>query len=308
MKILIYGAGTIGMTYGWLLSQGHEVEVYVKERDLSHYQKGISLLIKDLRRHDKSYQIHHFAPKLVTSIVNHYDLILLTVNSSQIKQAAKELSTFQGKTRILIMQNNWDTTEKIFPYLDRESYSLAFPSSVGGGRKYGKVKAIIFQAPTLIDEDEYHNLNCGIFEKCHLSIKSMPDLANWLKIHCLQEAVMAGAIAESGSFDAVLEDSQVIKKMILAWREGILLCEKYGISKKAYKPTKYLFLPLCLLIPVVKLFLKQPLTQEMIRGHLASGYQEWADQYREILETGKTIHFPMPIWQSYQPFIENYKQ
>ena len=72
MKILIYGAGTIGMTYGWLLSQGHEVEVFVKERDLSHYQKGISLLIKDLRRHDKSYQLHHFAPKLVTSIVNHY--------------------------------------------------------------------------------------------------------------------------------------------------------------------------------------------------------------------------------------------
>ena len=230
------------------------------------------------------------------------------VNSSQIKQAAKGLSTFQGNTRILIMQNNWDITEKIFSYLDRESYSLTLPSSVGGGRKHGKVKAIIFQAPTLIDEDEYHDLNCGIFEKCHLSIKSMPDLANWLKIHCLQEAVMAGAIAESGSFNAVLEDSQVIKKMILAWREGILLCEKYGISKKAYKPTKYLFLPLCLLIPVVKLFLKQPLTQEMIRGHLASGYQEWADQYREILETGKMIHFPMPIWQSYQPFIENYKQ
>ncbi len=42
-EILIYGAGTIGMTYGWLLSQGHEVEVLVKERDLSHYQKGVSL-------------------------------------------------------------------------------------------------------------------------------------------------------------------------------------------------------------------------------------------------------------------------
>ena len=54
MKILIYGAGTIGMTYGWLLSQGHEVEVYVKESSLSRYQNGMSLLIKDLRKHDKS--------------------------------------------------------------------------------------------------------------------------------------------------------------------------------------------------------------------------------------------------------------
>jgi len=143
MKILIYGAGTIGLTYGWLLSQEHDVEVFVKESGLSSYQDGISLFVKDLRKHEKSYHIQHFAPKLVTSLINHYDLILLTVNSSQIKQAAKELSTLAGKTRILIMQNNWDITEKILPYLDRETYSLAFPSSVGGGRKHGKVKVML---------------------------------------------------------------------------------------------------------------------------------------------------------------------
>ena len=308
MKILIYGAGTIGLTYGWLLSQEHDVEVFVKESGLSSYQDGILLFVKDLRKHEKSYRIHHFAPKLVTSLINHYDLILLTVNSSQIKQAAKELSTLAGKTRILIMQNNWDITEKILPYLDRETYSLAFPSSVGGGRKHGKVKVIIFQAPTLIDEDGHHNTIRRIFETCQLNCKNVPGLAKWMKVHCLQEAVMAGAIAESGSFEAILKDTQAIRKLILAWREGILLCEKEGISKKAYKPTKYLFLPLCILIPVLRSFLKQPLTQEMIRGHLTSGFQEWTDQYQEILETAKKRDFPMPTWQSYQPFIEKYKQ
>ena len=217
MKILIYGAGTIGLTYGWLLSQEHDVEVFVNESSLSSYQNGISLFVKDLRKHEKSYHIQHFAPKLVTSLINHYDLI----NSSQIKQAAKELSTLTGKTRILIMQNNWDITEKILPYLDRETYSLAFPSSVGGGRKHGKVKVIIFQAPTLIDEDGHHNIIRRIFETCQLNCKNVPDLAKWMKVHCLQEAVMAGAIAESGSFEAVLTDKQAIRKLILAWREGI---------------------------------------------------------------------------------------
>ena len=30
MKYLIYGAGTIGITYGWLLSQNHEIDLLVK--------------------------------------------------------------------------------------------------------------------------------------------------------------------------------------------------------------------------------------------------------------------------------------
>ena len=33
MKYLIYGAGTIGITYGWLLSQNHEIDLLVKPED-----------------------------------------------------------------------------------------------------------------------------------------------------------------------------------------------------------------------------------------------------------------------------------
>ena len=49
MRYLIYGAGTIGTAYAWLLSHQHEVDVYVRNED----KKGISkrkLYVKDLRK------------------------------------------------------------------------------------------------------------------------------------------------------------------------------------------------------------------------------------------------------------------
>ena len=33
MRYLIYGAGTIGTAYAWLLSHQHEVDVYVRNED-----------------------------------------------------------------------------------------------------------------------------------------------------------------------------------------------------------------------------------------------------------------------------------
>ena len=69
---------------------------------------------------------------------------------------------------------------------------------------------------------------------------------------------MAGAVAEAGTFDALLKDKKAIRKMICAWREGLELCQRYGIPKHRYKPTKYLSLPLFLLVPVMKFMLSQP--------------------------------------------------
>ncbi|MBP2623108.1 ketopantoate reductase family protein [Streptococcus oricebi] len=50
MKVLIYGAGTIGLTYAWLLSRKNEVDVLVREQKLKKYQAGFRLFLKDLRK------------------------------------------------------------------------------------------------------------------------------------------------------------------------------------------------------------------------------------------------------------------
>ena len=60
MNILVYGAGTIGLTYAWLLSNQHQVTVLVREDKLSTLEQGFTLSIKDLRKDEQVYKEHHF--------------------------------------------------------------------------------------------------------------------------------------------------------------------------------------------------------------------------------------------------------
>ncbi|WP_128837327.1 2-dehydropantoate 2-reductase N-terminal domain-containing protein, partial [Streptococcus sp. DD11] len=290
-----------------LLSQQHQVTVLVREHKLSAFEHGFNLSIKDLRKNDRLYKAHHFQPALVTSIAQDYDLILLAVNSSQLEQALQQLAAAKGKAHLLILQNNWAIKSKIPSDLDRKQVTLAFPSSVGGGRRSnGQVRAIIFKAPTLLDDDAYQSELAPIFTASGIGINVMPDLASWMKVHCLQEAVMAGAVAEAGTFEALLKDKKAIRKMIGAWREGLELCQRYGIPKARYKPTKYLSLPLFLLVPAVKSMLSQPLIAEMVTNHMQSGYAEWADQYFEIKRSAEKAGIKMTHWNSYSGFIDQF--
>ena len=46
MKYLIYGAGTIGITYGWLLSQNHEIDLLVKPEHYEELSGGVVLSVR----------------------------------------------------------------------------------------------------------------------------------------------------------------------------------------------------------------------------------------------------------------------
>lgn len=59
MKILIYGAGVVGCTYGWQLSKaGCDVTVLVRKGQKELVQKdGIHIICSDLERIQKKIQI-----------------------------------------------------------------------------------------------------------------------------------------------------------------------------------------------------------------------------------------------------------
>ena len=50
MKILIFGAGVIGITYGWQLSEaGQDVTLLVREGKKAAYENGIAIHCRDER-------------------------------------------------------------------------------------------------------------------------------------------------------------------------------------------------------------------------------------------------------------------
>lgn len=56
MKYLIYVAGTIGITYAWLLSKKHDVDLFVRSKRLEQISRGLDLHIKDLRQGAVEYE------------------------------------------------------------------------------------------------------------------------------------------------------------------------------------------------------------------------------------------------------------
>lgn len=311
MNILVYGAGTIGLTYAWLLSSNNRVDVFVRKKSMQSYSAIVNLSIKDLRKNDKTYKKYSYFPNYVTEITKKYDLILVTVNSTKTTDAMKELSGFK-ESIILILQNNWDIEKKLKPYFQLSECIIGFPSSIGGGRNRTGITAIIFKEATILGVDKSSNYAQiqkieHLFSSIDLPTKRVFDITSWLRVHSLQQAITSGAILKSGSFEELKKSHNDIKCMLLAWREGILLCEKLGISTKDYFPVRYLFLPCNIVAFAIKSIFNKPHTTVMITGHMKYGLNEWIDEYWEILNTAKEVNFPMPVWTSYRKYVENYK-
>lgn len=145
MKYLIYGAGTIGITYGWLLSQNHEIDLLVKPEHYEELSGGVVLSVKDLRKKASSYESVTFYPSCVTEVTDHYDGILVTVNRCQLAGVLPRLSELTEYTKYFVfMQNNWNIQAEIEAYLSADQYLIAFPSSTGGGRDEAGLKVILF--------------------------------------------------------------------------------------------------------------------------------------------------------------------
>lgn len=313
MKILVYGAGTIGLTYAWLLSPNNQVDVFIRKKSIRNYSPTVNLSIKDLRKNDKAYKKYSYSPNYVTEIVKKYDLIIVAVNSSQTTNVMKELSILKEKGIILILQNNWNIEEKLQPYFQLSECIIGFPSSIGGGRNHTGITAIIFKEATILGVDESFNHAQiqeieHLFSNIDLPTKKVFNIASWLRVHSLQQAIASGAILKAGGFEQLKRSQNDIKSMLLAWKEGIQLCEKLGISTKNYFPVRYLFLPCNIVAFIIKSIFNKPDTTVMITGHMKHGLNEWIDEYWEILNTAKEVNFPMPVWTSYQKYVENYQK
>lgn len=309
MKYLIYGAGTIGITYGWLLSQKHTVDIFVKPERYEKLSQGIDISIKDLRKRSQCYEKHMFYPHCITQITDTYDGILIAVNRCQLSEALPHLALLKSKTKYFaFMQNNWNLESEIQPYISCDNYLVAFPSSIGGGCENNKVEVIVFDEPTRIGGKCLIGLTDLQSSLEQAGIKSQLDanIFDWLKIHYLQQSITAGAILEKGDYFAFAQDYFSIKKMVKAFREGITLCRYYGIPVNKVFPANLFRLPTAIVAHVMqKMFLEEN-TTEMVTNHMKKGLPEWIAGYKEVLKDGLQHNLPMTIWKSYDSAVEEY--
>lgn len=311
MKILVFGAGVIGITYAWQLSEaGHDVALLVRPgRKQEIESKGIPISCLDKRGKQKMQINTVYHPLLVEdfSPADKYELILVCVKRNQLCDALPSLAEKAGDADILFLQNNWSGTAEIEQYLASSRYLLGFPS-LGGGRDENGIHCVLGAGTMLGEKDGQITPRLEKIAKVIREAGFKPKLSRqiipWLWTHYAEIAAIVGGLYKAGSFTALANSSSLLKEAFLAAREGIDVCRARGINPMSLSNIRLLYLPLFIIVPFAKRAYQGEEARLVFEGHMAHAHDEMQVIYHEVLAEGERLGVKMPHFQGFKAYVE----
>jgi ketopantoate reductase len=313
MKILIYGAGIVGSTYGWQLSEaGHEITVLVRKDKKQLIEKnGIPIHCADFRRNKKRTVQTIFRPKVIEDLhqPNDYEFIIVTVNNLRLKEVLPVLSKGAGSADILFFQNNWDDFDEIDKHLTSKQYFFGFPFMVGGGRDENGINSVISglkQSQTLLGERNGEMTPrlikmADLLRDANLRPKITNQIIPWLITHyAVAAGLSAGVMKAGGSMKTFTGDSKLIRESFMSIREGLEVCLKRGIDPKKVKDVAFYTFPFFISIPIAKKIFSKEVLSLMFEGHVEHAPEEMKKMLQDIVEKGEQYNVNMPVLKAYR--------
>lgn len=319
MKILIYGAGVIGCTYGWQLAKtGCEISILVRKGKKQEIEeKGINIHCTDLKDGKKNVQNTIFQPKAIDTLSadNDFDYIIVTTNNLNLDDVLMTLKESAGKAHILFFQNMWiDEIEKIKNYLSSDQYFFGFPFMAGGGKNQNGINSIISGSKysrTMLGEVTGEATPrvqeiASVLLKANMKPFISKNIITWLVPHCaFMAGIAAGVIVEGGKMEDFLNNSKTVKKSILAIRDGFHVCEAIGINPKKEKVNKLYYLPLLISSPVVKKVFSDDAMKAMFDGYLRNSIEEVKRMIINITQSSKKFNIEIPHLQYFEEELKD---
>lgn len=298
MKILIYGAGVVGCTYGWQLSKaGCDVTVLVRKEQKELVQKDcIRIICSDFREKVRKDTDIIFKPTVIDELSsnNDFEYIIVSTNKLQLSTILPSLSKSAGKANVVFFQNNWDVFTEIDKYLKPEQYFFAFPFMVGGGKEDKNIHCAIsglkYSNTPLGEKDgqitpRVEKLSI-ILDKANLKPVISNQILVWLITHYAVAAGLSAGIMSAGSASKFIENKAIIKTTMKAIREGLAICKKMGINPKTEKANRLYLLPLFISVPIAKKIYSNDALQLMFDGHINHSPTEIKQMIDDIINCG----------------------
>lgn len=298
MKILIYGAGIIGSTYGWQLAvAGHDVTILVKKGQRQSIEEhGIHLVCQDFRGGRKEVVDTVFRPLVIDELdtYNDFEYIIVTTNNMQLSDVLPVLGISAGKAHILFFQNNWDCYEEIDRHLKPEQYFFGFPFMVGGGREADGIHCVI--SGLKYSHTPLGEMNGEITPRVQKFAQALEDaylkpvlsrqILLWIITHYAVAAGLTAGISAAGNAAMFVSDSAILRTTICAIREGFAICSKRGYNAKAEKANRLYRLPLFICIPIAKKIYRNEALQLMFDGHVNHSPEEVKQMIDDMIVYG----------------------
>jgi len=307
MKILIYGAGIIGCTYGWQLSEaGHDITILVREgKKQSVEQNGIHIKCNDFRGGEKKIIYTVFYPQVIEELSseNDFEYIIVSTNNIQLKEVLPILSTSAGRAHILFFQNNWDDFDNIAHYLSPEQYFFGFPFMVGGGRDDKCIHSVI--SGLKYSNTPIGEVNGEITPRVEKMLKALEEanlkpiiskqILLWLITHfAVATGLSVGVLNAGGDMKVFTHNSKIMKDTIKSIREGFNVCKKRGFNPKAEKANRLYHLPLFISVLIAKRVYSNELLCLMFEGHVKHSPDEMRKMLEDLISSGERYNVSIP--------------
>lgn len=307
MKILIYGAGIVGCTYGWQLSEaGCDITVLVRpNKKESIEQEGITINCSDFRSGTKVVKEVVFRPKVIDNLSadNDFEYIIVTTNNLHLTEILPILKESAGQAHILFFQNMWiDDLYEIEKYLSPNQYFFGFPFMAGGGKEsntiYSAISGLKYSHTPLGEIDgsitpRVQKISDAL-EKANLKPMLYKQIKVWLITHYAVAAGLSAGIIIAGGGKAFSSDTKILRHTFKAIREGLKVCSKIGFDSKSEKSNKLFDLPLFIGTTIAKKVYSNEALCMMFDGHTQHSPGEMQKMLNDIIYCARSNNIPTP--------------
>jgi ketopantoate reductase len=310
MKTLIVGAGVIGVTYGWALSEaGHDVTHFVRPDRKKQLQDGVTLDVIDDRKRHKKTNTAKYALKCVESITpdDHYELIILPIHFYQVEAALQALIPGSGEAIFLDFGSNWNGIQGIEKYIPGERYLLGFPYG-GGTREAGKYVVYLGPKIYLGEVNGMHTEKLqrvkSFFAQADIQADVPDNILHLLWTSHSGAVGMSAGIAQSKGVAAFLRDRALMAQSYEIVRELFELCRLRGADPYRYIDAAFLYkIPVWLHVPVLRLFCSYNPGITRILAHVAEPERDARELYKAMLKTAQELKLDLPNTKAVEPYL-----
>lgn len=312
MKILVFGAGVIGTTYGWQMWEaGFDVSLLVRKQRLVRYSNsGINISSTDVRGKEKEYKKTVFRPRVVDRLdpAENYDLIVVAVKNYQLKEAVSYIAKYSGTAHILFMGHFWQENEMMEKMLGRGRYFFGFPGLVLGSQALDGINCYFFgNSNTFLGEPDgkvsQRLLETrSLMEKSGLQPRILHPVEPWIRGDFVWQAATLGPVLKAGSFRLFAEDKRLLGQSVEAIREAMGIARRSGVKVNGMFPFWLFRLPLFLVVPLLKRSFN-PTTQAALEASLKHNLAEIRAQYLTLLSLGRETNQKITHLASFERYL-----
>jgi 2-dehydropantoate 2-reductase len=313
MRTLIVGRGIIGTIYGWALAEaGIDVTHYLRPVYGTSGVTEVSLDVLDERKGHKPNNQTTYSMRWVTSIrpEDHYELIILPVNTDQLEAALAELAPAAGDAVFLPMTSNWEGTGMLDAYLPQDRYLLGYADG-GGTLRNGTYWANIGAEIHIGDPNGTNAGNLSrvktLFEQADMQPDVQSNILQWLWAHNASTVGFAAGFARYQDIQSFLKDSETLKTSLDATRELFTLCERRGVDLKKIPELSYMNWPNWLVMALTCWLYTTNKSMQRYTAHAASAgsLRETKMNYGAMLRSADEMGLATPALHSLGIYLES---